>query len=317
MRDATGRNLDIEGDFAAWLLPVPGLVMGKASLSNEQGFGDAPFATIDGLEMRAGSISLFDKEIEVERVALAGLRLHLARDAGGRNNWSDFDDAAETATVPPAGAVPAPAAEDEDWIVAVDRFEIIDAEISLQDAFAGRDWKLSAVEFLASEMRPGEFFPLSLSFSYASGDTAVAIESAARATIAADRWRFEDLSIASSGSGSGWIGLLGDARLSVAGIDSYLEQSRAVYEGIELALDRFDPEYLAATLDALGISIDPGLLARASSSPSILLKGDGTVEQRARNLDLRGSMQLGDGSLVPLTIAGSFDAPRIEVVGSP
>lgn len=316
VRDATGRELVVEGNFAAWLLPVPGVVMGRASLSNAQGFGDAPFATMDGFEMRFGSISPFDMEMEIERVALAGLRLDLERNAEGQSNWSDFGDDAEPAGGAPPVQTAAPDAGEDDWRVAIDRFEIIDAEVTVQDAFAGQDWKLGGVEFLASGMRPGEPVPLSLSFKYESGEAAVSIESDASTTITAQRWLLEDLSIASSGTGSGWTGLLADASLSVRSVDTDLAQSRAVYEGIELTLDRLAPENLAIALDQLGISIDPDLLARASSSASIRLSGQGTVDQLARSLDLRADMQLADGSLVPLTITGSVDAPQVAVDAS-
>jgi len=318
MRDATGRELRIEGDFAAWFLPTPGIVMGKASLGNEQGFGDVPFATIDGLEIRTGSISPFDREIEIERAALAGLRLNFARDAEGRDNWSDFGDGAETTPAAPAGsappgAAPAPAPGEEDWKVGVQVFEIIDADISLNDAFTGRGWELSAVDLRASEMRPGMPFPVSFSFTYASGETAVTIASDTRLTVTPERWLFDDVSIASSGSGTGWAGMLRDASLTVRKVDSDVLQSRAAYEGIELTLNGVDPEGLAQGLESLGLTVEPDLLERMSSSPTIRLSGDGTVDQRKTTLDLRGRMQLADGSVVPVTIDGTLAAPRMTV----
>lgn len=280
VRDATGRTLDIEGEFEAYLLPLPGLLLGKASLSNEDGFGDSPFATIAAMELRVGSMSPFARTVTVERAALAGFRLRLARAADGVSNWSDFaDDRA-----PPDGTE----AERDDgtWRGTVDALEIIDAEVSMQDALTGREWQIRAFELRASSIRPGESFPLRVSFDFESAESTLSI--------------------------AGEMRLVADP--------SHLEISNVDF------LVHGEPGDLVGLLEFLQLTRDPEVLERASVSTSIQMTGAGTVDSATSAVDFRGGLQLasvsvaerspGDppvGSVLPLTIGGTLERPIFEI----
>jgi AsmA protein len=84
---ATGRQLTIAGDIGLSVFPWLGLELNQASLANPPGFGGEPFARVDRMKIRARLLPLLERRLEVDRVELDGLRLHLVRDAEGRANW--------------------------------------------------------------------------------------------------------------------------------------------------------------------------------------------------------------------------------------
>ena len=89
-RDATGRELQIQGDLKLSLFPWLGIEIGAMELSNAAGFGPEPFAKIGGAEVKVKLLPLLKKEVEVSTVTLDGLYLLLRRNAAGQNNWDDL-----------------------------------------------------------------------------------------------------------------------------------------------------------------------------------------------------------------------------------
>lgn len=290
IRDATGRTFEIEGEFDAWLLPLPGMLLGRASLSNAEGFGDMPFAVIDGMEVRVGSLSPFERRVVVERAALAGLKLNLARNAAGQDNWSDMErtpvaatpaeagDAGRTANAgEPANAgsqanpVP-PAAGTSDWTTSVETIEITDAEVNWNDAVTGRYWKLTTFQLLASGLDPGAEFPLAFSFAFERDATAVSLDSEMQATPTETGLLLRDLSF------------------DFADIDAG------------------DLSSLFASAVVTG---DPELRARAAASRSLEFDGSGSFDGVTGKLDFSGDVRLADGTVLPVTIGGTFAAPGV------
>lgn len=287
VRDATGRTLEVEGAFDAWLLPLPGVLIGRASLSNAEGFGAAPFATMEGMEVRVGSMSPFDKRLVIERSAIAGLRLNLARNAAGAVNWATVTSpqanpaapAGPTTSASPADpATPAnptaPADDNDGWSTSVEAIEITDAAVHWQDAVTGGSWKLSDFELLASEIQPDADFPLDVSFAFERDATAVSIESAMRASTAGDRLRLDELSFSFS---------------------------------------EVDPGDLRSLFSSAVVTGSPDLLARAGASDSLEFTGSGIFDGATRVLDFSGDVRLDDGAVVPVTIGGTIEAPGIAL----
>ncbi len=88
---ATGRELHLTGRLSVSLLPWLAVETGAASIANRPGFGAVPFASIR--EARVGVRLwplLTQHRVEVGRVTVDGLQLHLQVDATGANNWSDM-----------------------------------------------------------------------------------------------------------------------------------------------------------------------------------------------------------------------------------
>lgn len=276
VRDATGRTLEIEGAFDAYVLPLPGVLIGRASLSNADGFGDAPFATIEGMEVRVGSMSPFDKRVVIERSALAGLKLNLERNAAGEVNWATATSAQATAASgAPTEQPMAPSAstdQNDGWSTSVEAIEITDAAVSWHDAMTGSSWRLSDVELLASEIQPDADFPMTISFAFERDAAAFAVDSAMRAFTTEDRLRLDDLSVNFTG---------------------------------------VDPGDLRSLFGSAVVTGSPELVARAGASSTLAFSGMGTFDDSTQQLEFSGEVRLADGAVVPATIGGTLAAPDI------
>ncbi|HEY8220155.1 MAG TPA: AsmA family protein [Methylobacter sp.] len=113
VKDKTGRELVLDGELKLSLFPWAGISTEKIALSNAPEFQDRPFATIEEGNIEVRLLPLLSKKVEINRIALKGLVLNLARNNQGITNWDDLT-ASGINTAPAAVAVkpdqqPAPA----------------------------------------------------------------------------------------------------------------------------------------------------------------------------------------------------------------
>jgi AsmA protein len=88
VQEATGRELKLQGDIKLSVIPWVALELGPASLGNPAGFGDdPPFLSFTHASVRVRLLPLLRQRLEVARVEVAGLDLHLRKNAAGRGNW--------------------------------------------------------------------------------------------------------------------------------------------------------------------------------------------------------------------------------------
>lgn len=88
--ERTGREFYVDDDLALTLFPWLGVETGVMLLGHAAGFGDEDFASVDSAVARVRLLPLFRGRMEFGAVVLEGLELNLARDADGRDNWSDL-----------------------------------------------------------------------------------------------------------------------------------------------------------------------------------------------------------------------------------
>src|SRR3569623_3719905 len=100
---ATGRELTISGDIRLTLFPWLGVALGAMELSNAPGFGSEPFVSIPSAAVKVLLLPLLRKVVPAETVTLPGMRMHLRRDAAGRNNWADLAAASTGDAAPEPG----------------------------------------------------------------------------------------------------------------------------------------------------------------------------------------------------------------------
>ncbi|HEY1992462.1 MAG TPA: AsmA family protein [Gammaproteobacteria bacterium] len=101
VKQRTGRELVIQGDIKLSIFPWLGMQIGPMALSNAQGFGSVPFASINETDVHVAFWPLLHHEVEVGEVKLNGLNLDLEQDAEGHNNWHDISE--HLAHAPAAG----------------------------------------------------------------------------------------------------------------------------------------------------------------------------------------------------------------------
>ncbi|WP_019572100.1 AsmA family protein [Thioalkalivibrio sp. ALMg3] len=104
VQEATGRELTLSGPIGLTLFPSLGLRLEEVRFGNAEGFGDEPFAEVDVVDVAVAVMPLLRRELEVQRVQADGVRLNLARDEQGRNNWDDLLDHAGAARDEAVGA---------------------------------------------------------------------------------------------------------------------------------------------------------------------------------------------------------------------
>lgn len=306
VKNATGRDLTLDGDLELALFPTIRIAVGSAALSNAPGFGAEPMARIDSAELSVGLLPFLAQRVEISEARLTGLTLNLARDARGRNNWQDL--AGGTAA---DGAAPAEGAAAPRLDLGVGAVQIADAHVVWNDAATGSRWELTQFGLEAEEFGAGRQFPLRMSFGLAGADVAVKVAAETQATLALDanEYTLAELDVTIDGSGAAWPGEPSQAHLTFDSLVANLAEETVTLGGLTLEflgitmagslegqkllsdlalagaveIREFAPR---TVLERFGVNVataDAGVLARASAKASFVYN--------ARELGLR-DMQL-------------------------
>ena len=84
--NATGRTLTINGDIHWSFFPSVGLNIDQATLSNSDGFGSTPFATVKHLGIGIKVLPLLAKNVSTSDITIDGLNINLMLNAANQNN---------------------------------------------------------------------------------------------------------------------------------------------------------------------------------------------------------------------------------------
>jgi uncharacterized protein involved in outer membrane biogenesis len=140
VKEATGRDLAIDGDISLSILPSPALAVEQVRFANIEG-GSAPdMATLDALDVHVALMPLIHGEIQVESVALVRPTILLETLPDGRANWQIAGAGADAA---PAGAA---AEGDEGLDIRLDSVEIDDGTLIYRDSAAGTEERIEALD---------------------------------------------------------------------------------------------------------------------------------------------------------------------------
>jgi AsmA protein len=128
VKNATGRDLNLEGAIHLSVFPWIALELGPATLGNPPGFPAEPFLSLNQASVRVKLLPLLGKRLEVGRLDLEGLDVKLYKNPAGQGNWQGFGSNAPAPEAVPAGK-PAPAGEMLEGIAGI---KISNARISYQ-----------------------------------------------------------------------------------------------------------------------------------------------------------------------------------------
>lgn len=167
VKEATGRELRIIEPMKLSVFPWLGIKLGKVEFSNAPGFGAQPFAAIEGAQVKVKLLPLLRKRVEMDTITLDGLRLNLARNSAGVNNWDDL--------VKPAAAEeqkPEEPAAKGDPLQALARLAIggiqfSDAQLVWDDQQQKQRAEISALNLTSGELSIERPFPLTLDLDFA------------------------------------------------------------------------------------------------------------------------------------------------------
>src|SRR5262244_1839918 len=136
-REATGRDLTINGDISLSILWTPTLSVTKVRFANIDG-GSAPdMATLDSLDVRVAFAPLdwINGKFQIARIALVQPTIVLERLADGRANWQ-FERPAESGAS--GGGAGGPD-------IRLDDIRITNGTVIYRDAKSGSEQKIDSV----------------------------------------------------------------------------------------------------------------------------------------------------------------------------
>lgn len=191
VKKQTGRDLTIAGDLSPSVFPWAGISIGQIDLANAEGFGDQPFASIGGADVKVKLLPLIKREINVRTVQLNGLNLDLQRAADGTTNWDDLLNTTTTTTTEEVSEDEQVTTEVEGntatiAALAVGGIEITDANVSWNDASTGTDAKLSGFNLNTGVIELEQPFDVNMDFSIVSNSMDIQADVDGSARLMAD-----------------------------------------------------------------------------------------------------------------------------------
>jgi uncharacterized protein involved in outer membrane biogenesis len=162
VKQATGRDLTLQGHIRLGLSLRPTLIVQGASLANPPGFSRPQMVTLERLEINLALIPLLSHSVEINRLVLVKPDIVLETDAQGRPNWQFTS---ETGTAAPR----ATAAGTQDRTaerVSVADLRIENGTVTWQDGRAGRSAMFSVANLRASAPSPDANLHVMMSATY-------------------------------------------------------------------------------------------------------------------------------------------------------
>ncbi len=150
-KEATGRDLVIAGDIEHTLWPRLGLTLGQTTFGNAPGFGDAPMATVDKVNINVAVLPLLKSKVEASKLILHGLKVNLHTNAQGVTNWDDLVPD-ETSTTEEASDNAASPSVD----IVINGIEVTDAELLWQDDQVGTKVQIAPFNLTTGELGDGK-----------------------------------------------------------------------------------------------------------------------------------------------------------------
>ena len=155
VRQASGRELEIQGDISLSVFPWLAVEVGRSELGNAPGFGEEPFATFESARLSVRLLPLLlRQDIAVGTATLESLALNLEVDGSGRTNWEDLAETGDAEAEPAAGE-PADGAPPT---IDIANVRVADARISYRDAQAGSSYTVSGLTLETGRIAEGEPF---------------------------------------------------------------------------------------------------------------------------------------------------------------
>lgn len=244
-KDATGRELKIDGDIALTFYPWLGAKVAGVTLENAEGFGPEPFMQVAEMNVSVKLLPLlFDRRVEVSKIRVDGLALNLARDANGKDNWSDIGEHQDKAPK----QEPKDTKESQPMSFTIGGVEITNASFHYVDRQAGTDYKVDKLSVETGAIDPGKPLDVTIGFLVASMQPPLESDVKIAFTAVADTekklYEVKDLELDSTTKGASVPG--GSQKASL--------RANAKYDGAQgtFALD-------GAVLEAAGLTVNAAL----------------------------------------------------------
>ena len=338
VKEATGRDLVIEGDLSLSVYPWIAVNIGRTQLGNAQGFGDRPFLSFEEarLSVRLAPL-LFQQTVTIGTATLDSFSLNLEVAANGKNNWEDLAEAGESA------AAEETADTGDTQTLDIAEVRLSDASISFRDAQAGTANTISGLSLSTSSVAAAEPFDIDAEFDFNAEPAGISghLEFSSTMTFSEGNEQLSIRDFLIEGHLDGVAAETTEYRFTAPAIDVDMPADRVTMGKMELSLLGLDmsadvepysystlrpkmtlmvePFSLKALMQTLGVdappTADPDALTRVSFSAKAEV-GAKAVALTSMTLELDDTRMTGQLSL-PLTEQGAYrfdlSADRINV----
>ena len=260
VEEATGRDLQIQGDIAMSVFPWLGLELGPMQLGNAPGFEGDNFASTERISVRIKLVPLLSRRLEADTIIVEGLQLNLARDAKGLTNWADLagDLGGRKSTTGGGEAV-----DEEGSVVSlaaltVGGVSVEDGKVTWRDAQSDLALVLSDVGLKTGRVEQGR--PVNVQFGMnvtaESLDIAgrVGVETTLTLDLAGAKLSLSPVTLKASLAGAAVPGAKADVTVGAVGIQYDAKAHSAAFNGLEARLHNLA---LSADLKATGLNAAP------------------------------------------------------------
>ena len=149
VKDATGRDLKLEGDIGFSFFPRLGVKLGEAELSNAAGFGKQPFASVDQVGVSVDLLSLLRAKVQADTINLKGLRVNLQKNKNGKTNWDDLSGSSSSSSS-------SSSSDGSSVGLEVAGIRITDSQVVYDDQQAGNKITLNPIELRTGSIGSGK-----------------------------------------------------------------------------------------------------------------------------------------------------------------
>ena len=161
VKDATGRDLTIEGELSLSVFPWLAIEVGRTELGNADGFSDEPFLRFDEASLSVRMLPLIlSQKASVGTASIEGLVVNLEVAANGRTNWDDFSGTEQSAPVEVTES------DTEGAKIELGNIVVRDANVSYSDAQSGSAYAISNLNFDSDGIGADEPFDLDAEFDF-------------------------------------------------------------------------------------------------------------------------------------------------------
>ena len=338
-QEKTGHSLAIDAPVEWSVFPWVGLHLEKVKVGNAPGFGEAPLAAVDYLDVKVELMPLLEKRISVDTVVLKGVELNLARNKAGKANWEGLVGGGKKEK-PAAGEAGKPAKKAgakgaQQYSLSLKGVELENLDLNYVDEQKGQAYHLKDLYVRLGEVKPDTPVLVEVGMKLDTEQPAMALkfDLSTEVTASADYQRIDlsALAVALDARGEGLppdgvklklagnvaldlaAGRLAVSDLSLAGPEvditgavsvAGLNEGKPAVEG-RLALQQTN---LKSLLKLAGVTLetaDPEALTRVSAEMSLNQKGN-TLKVEPLKITLDDTRIQGHLSIL------SFDGPVVR-----
>lgn len=187
VREATGRELVIEGDLSWRFFPSIGFELGKTQLMDHPDFSTQPTLGFDLASMSVAVMPLLDRQIELGDIELSGLSIRYEVNQSGTSNIDDLLQGDESSTQDPSSeSTSEGGASAEPWAISLAGLNIKEATANLIDHQAGTQQLIGPINLSLEGLSLGTANRFSLDSAYDDGAITLTQSAEGMLTIASD-----------------------------------------------------------------------------------------------------------------------------------